>query len=71
VRDEFPIAEHRFCVRDLWQNFNQLFRGDALKNQLWIIARSSTVVRYEKNMEHMKVLNPAAFDWLDALDPKT
>lgn len=71
VREEFPESEHRFCVRHLWQNFQQLFRGDALKNQLWIIARSSTVVRYERAMEHMKALNPAAFDWLDALDPKT
>jgi hypothetical protein len=22
-------------------------------------------------MEHMKALNPDAYDWLDALDPKT
>ncbi|KAM0906693.1 hypothetical protein ACQ4PT_016609 [Festuca glaucescens] len=71
VRQEFPESEHRFCVRHLWQNFNQLFRGDALKNQLWIIARSSIVVKYEKNMQHMKLLNPDAYECLDALDPNT
>jgi hypothetical protein len=55
----------------MWQNFQQLFKGDALKNQLWTIARSSTAVRYEANMEYMKTLNPDAHAWLDNLDPKT
>uniref|UniRef100_A0ACD5VGW4 Uncharacterized protein n=1 Tax=Avena sativa TaxID=4498 RepID=A0ACD5VGW4_AVESA len=71
VRDQFPESEHRFCVRHLWQNFQMHFKGDALKNQLWIIARSSTAVKYEKNMEHMKALNPDAYAWLDNLDPRT
>jgi hypothetical protein len=71
VRDQFPDSEHRFCVRHLWQNFQVHFKGDALKNQLWVIARSATVVKYEKNMEQMKALNPNAHAWLDNLDPKT
>nr|XP_051220225.1 uncharacterized protein LOC127337850 [Lolium perenne] len=71
VRDQFPDSEHRFCVRHLWQNFQVHFKGDALKNQLWVIARSATVVKYEKNMEQMKALNPNAHAWMDNLDPKT
>ena len=71
VKEQFPDSEHRFCVRHMWQNFQQTFRGDALKNQLWTIARSSTVVRYEKNMAYMKALNPDAHAWLDKLDPHT
>ena len=55
----------------MWQNFQQLFRGDALKNQLWKIARSSTITLYEKHMDAMKVLNADAHAWLDNLDPKT
>ncbi|KAM0925789.1 hypothetical protein ACQ4PT_003952 [Festuca glaucescens] len=35
VRQVFPDEEHRFCVRHMWQNFQQLFRGDVLKNLLW------------------------------------
>jgi hypothetical protein len=42
-----------------------------LKNQLWRIARSSTVVRYEANMAAMKLLHPDAHAWLEELDPKT
>lgn len=71
VKVVFPESEHRFCVRHLWQNFQQLYRGDILKNQLWKIARSSTIIRFEANMEGMKLLNPAAHAWLDELDPKT
>jgi hypothetical protein len=52
-------------------NFKMLFKGDALKNQLWTCARSNTPVRFEVNMEQMKALNPGAFGWLDNLDPKT
>jgi hypothetical protein len=55
----------------MWSNFQQLFKGDALKIQLWTIARSSTAVRYEANMEYMKTLNPDAHAWLQNLDPKT
>jgi hypothetical protein len=71
VRDVFPESEHRFCVRHVWQNFQQLFKGDVLKNQLWKIARSNTVALFEKYMEQMRVLNADAHAWLENLDPKT
>ncbi|KAM0830950.1 hypothetical protein ACQ4PT_065853 [Festuca glaucescens] len=71
VKDQFLESEHRFCVRHMWQNFQQVFRSDALKNALWTIARSSTIAKYERSMEYMKALNPDAHAWLDKLDPKT
>jgi hypothetical protein len=71
VRDVFPESEHRFCVRHMWQNFQKLFKGDVLKNQLWKIARSNTVALFDKYMEQMRVLNADAHAWLGNLDPKT
>ena len=71
VKAVFPDSKHRFCVRHLWQNFQQQFRGDVLKNQLWRIARSNTVQRFEASMAAMKVLHPGAWAWLDELDPRT
>jgi hypothetical protein len=68
VKAVFPESEHRFCVRHMWQNFQQKFRGDALKNQLWRIARSSAVARFEANMAYMKLLNHDAWAWLEELD---
>ncbi|KAM0917767.1 hypothetical protein ACQ4PT_009211 [Festuca glaucescens] len=71
VQELFPNSEHRFCVRHMWQNFQQSFRGDVLKNQLWKIARSSTVTKWEANMEEMKLINPEAHAWLEELPPNT
>ena len=67
----FPDSEHRFCVRHMWQIFQQLFKGDVLKNQLWKIARSNTLIKFEQHMEELKVMNPDAHNWLDELEPKT
>ncbi|KAM0839638.1 hypothetical protein ACQ4PT_060185 [Festuca glaucescens] len=64
VSEISPESEHRFYVRHLWQNFNQLFRGEVLKNQLWKIARTTTIQRWEEAMEEMKLLNKEAYDWL-------
>ncbi|KAM0880438.1 hypothetical protein ACQ4PT_033578 [Festuca glaucescens] len=67
----FPNSEHRFCVRHMWQNFQNTFRGDVLKNQLWKIARSSVVAKWEANMEEMKAINPEAYAWLEELPHNT
>jgi hypothetical protein len=39
----FPDAEHRFCVRHLYQNFHKKHKGETLKNDLWAIARSTSI----------------------------
>jgi transposase-like protein len=67
----FPEAEHRFCVRHLYQNFNKKFKGENLKNRLWAIARSYNVLNWRKNMDLMKELNQEAYDYLEAIDPKS
>ena len=55
----------------MWKNFQQLYKGDALKNQLWKIARSTTVIKYEQYMLEMKVLNEGAYTLLKELEPNT
>ncbi|WVZ66010.1 hypothetical protein U9M48_015289 [Paspalum notatum var. saurae] len=71
VQQVFPEAEHRFCVRHLYANFQEKFKGEDLKNQLWACARSSSVQAWNRNMERMKALNKDAFEWLDKLTPNT
>ncbi|KAM0875264.1 hypothetical protein ACQ4PT_036948 [Festuca glaucescens] len=71
VTELFPDSGHRFCVRHLWQNFNKNFKGEALKNQLWKCARSSTVGKWQENMDVMLVLSKTAHDWLEELAPST
>ena len=31
VREYFPDAEHRHCVRHIWQNFQNIHKGDVLR----------------------------------------
>ena len=34
VQEHLPNSEHRFCVRHMWQNFQQLFEGEVLKTMI-------------------------------------
>jgi len=67
----FPEAEHRFCVRHLYNNFQQHFKGENLKIQLWKCARSTTVDQWNRNMEKMRALNQKAYEWLERMAPNT
>jgi hypothetical protein len=71
VQQVFNESEHRFCVRHLYANFNEKFKGEVLKNQLWTCARAFSVQSFERNMERMKALNKDAYDWLNKLAPNT
>ena len=71
VRQHFPDAEHRHCVRHIWQNFQQTHKGDVLKNQLWKCARSTTPELWAASMEEMKVISLEAYKWLEQLPPNT
>ena len=71
VQQVFPESEHRFCVRHLYQNFQEHFKGENLKNQLWACARSSSVQHWNTNMEVMKVLDSDAHAWLEKMPPNT
>jgi hypothetical protein len=67
----FPELEHRFCVRHLYFNFLGHFRGENFKNQLWRCARASTLVRWNQEMEKMRVLSKDAHAWLEKMPPNT
>ena len=62
VQQVFSESEHRFCVRQLYSNFNEKFKGEVLKNQLWCCARASSVQSFQRNMERMKTINKDAYD---------
>ena len=72
VEKIFPDAEHRFCVRHLLQNYQKAgHKGETLKNDLWAIARSTSIPKWQKNMDKLKVDSEAAFEWVDKMPPKT
>lgn len=68
----FPDAEHRFCVRHLYQNFQKAgHKGEVLKNNLWAIARSTSIPKWQHNVDKMKASSQQAFQWIEELVPNT
>lgn len=59
-----PLADHRFCVRHLWTNFNKLFPGKVMKDQLWACAKATTMAYFTKEMVLMNRMEPGAYLWL-------
>ncbi|XP_024310338.1 uncharacterized protein LOC112268650, partial [Brachypodium distachyon] len=51
------------------QNFAKKWKGDVFKNKLWAIARSYTHADWMRNMEEIKLLDEAAHDYLEAIEP--
>jgi len=71
VAHVFLESKHRFYVSHLFSNFQIHFKGENLKNQLWICARSTTELRWNENMEKRKLLNQKAYEWLQKMKPNT
>ncbi|CAL2240111.1 unnamed protein product [Prunus armeniaca] len=59
-----PTAEHRICVRHLYNNFRSSHSGLALKHLLWPAARATTMPQWEAEMENMKQEDEEAWKWL-------
>lgn len=59
-----PTADHRFCVRHMYANFNIMFKGKDLKDLMWSAARAYTVAGWEENMNKIKGKNADAYEWL-------
>ncbi|KAL6275365.1 hypothetical protein ACE6H2_018966 [Prunus campanulata] len=60
-----PTAEHIHCVRHLHNNFKIAgHSGLALKQRLWVAARSTTIPTFEAKMEKMLSQLGAAYRWL-------
>ncbi|GJX50265.1 mutator type transposase [Tanacetum coccineum] len=60
----FPHAQHRYCVRHIYENINQTWKGSEYKEMLWKYASSTTTVLFEKNMQELKDFNKKAYEWL-------
>ena len=61
VQKVWPDVEHRFCVRHIYQNFNEKHKGELLKQDPWAIARSPNKVKWRQNCEKMDADSSAAF----------
>jgi hypothetical protein len=72
VNKIFPDAEHCFCVRHLHQNFQKAgHKGEVLKNDMWAIARSTNIPKWQHHMDILQADSATAFQWVEHLAPNT
>lgn len=62
-------VEHRLCVKHLYGNFKKRHAGEHLKEAMWIAARCTTMVEFNKAMENVKKIDEAAWKELNELAP--
>ncbi|XP_059635898.1 uncharacterized protein LOC132278090 [Cornus florida] len=62
-------ADHRFCVRHMYDNFKKKFPGLELKQELWDVANSFTMVDFQGHMQRIREINTNAYDWLAKIPP--
>ncbi|GKE03307.1 mutator type transposase, partial [Tanacetum coccineum] len=60
----FPNAEHRFCLKHIYDNMKLVWRGQLYKECLWKYATSTTIQYFDKNMDELKDTCKDAYEWL-------
>ncbi|GJZ03583.1 ribonuclease H-like domain-containing protein [Tanacetum coccineum] len=51
LKDLFPAAEHRYCVRHIHDNMNLIYKGGHYKELIWKCATATTEVHFERGMD--------------------
>ncbi|KAK8625782.1 hypothetical protein V6N13_056942 [Hibiscus sabdariffa] len=69
IDDIFPHAEVRNCVRHLYNNFKELHKGKALKDDVWKAARATYLRELEAAMDHVKALSVPTYEWIKKINP--
>ncbi|XP_023757288.1 uncharacterized protein LOC111905781 [Lactuca sativa] len=65
----FPQAEHRFCLRHIYENMKRQWKDKELKDLVWACATATTVRHFEKALEELKKFKVEAHDWLIQIPP--
>ncbi|XP_060963443.1 uncharacterized protein LOC133032970 [Cannabis sativa] len=65
----FIGSNGHFCVRHMHGNFKKDFPGLLLKQMLWVTARATTPVDFERKMKDLKDVNERAYNWLAPKNP--
>ncbi|KAK3224984.1 hypothetical protein Dsin_004846 [Dipteronia sinensis] len=70
IGDLFPNYEHRFCVKQFYNNFKVQHKGLLIKQILWGAVKSTTEQGFTQMMERIRSESEAAYQWLADKDPK-
>lgn len=70
VEKVYPSAEHRFCLRHIYENMKPRWRGDIYKNLLWNAASATTPIKHERMMDAILKEDKAMYDYLKGIPAK-
>ncbi|GKB15557.1 hypothetical protein Tco_0849480 [Tanacetum coccineum] len=67
IAQVFPNAEHRLCVRHIYENFKAQWKGNQFKELVWKCAAATTIQYFDKKMEKLKNLDEATYEYLQKI----
>ncbi|GJX12766.1 mutator type transposase, partial [Tanacetum coccineum] len=70
LAETFPAAEHRYCLKHIYDNMKLQWRGKLFKELLWRCATATTVSYFNRVMEEVKQANKDVYDWLKDIPPQ-
>ncbi|CAI9281573.1 unnamed protein product [Lactuca saligna] len=65
----YPQAEHRFCLRHIYENMRKKWKTKEYKDHLWQCAIATTVPEFEHYMNELNKFDKDAFEWLKKIPP--
>ncbi|XP_012846546.1 PREDICTED: uncharacterized protein LOC105966532 [Erythranthe guttata] len=80
INELMPGVEHRFCLRHMYANFKQKYKGKELKDMFWKASSTANMNDWKCAMEDIKKADPptlvngdegeCAFNWLMKANPQ-
>ncbi|CAI9262195.1 unnamed protein product [Lactuca saligna] len=66
----FPVAEHGFCLRHIYENMRKRWRTTKYKEKLWNCAKATTVQEFNRLMKAFSEYDIEAYEWLKKIPPQ-
>nr|KAJ0208842.1 hypothetical protein LSAT_V11C400206680 [Lactuca sativa] len=65
----FPKAEHRSCLKHIYENMKRQWKDKDIKYLVWACATATTVRHFEKALKELKKFKAEAHNWLIQIPP--
>ncbi|XP_052620946.1 uncharacterized protein LOC111915798 [Lactuca sativa] len=71
VKEVFPNAEHRQCVRHIYANFKKSYKGEEYKDLFWAAAGCTVEPEFISVMERLKAIDVGAYEYVMSHNPSS
>ncbi|KAK9048149.1 hypothetical protein SSX86_032888 [Deinandra increscens subsp. villosa] len=70
LKNVFPAAEHRYCLRHIHENMKSKWRGNVFKDLLWKAASQTTIPEFNRCMDLIRTQDDSLYQWLKEIPAK-